>query len=109
MTLKQLVQRLTKLAANAKSPHIRRIAPFIALVGDGVETMGVHWELQYMRQVLLIVGTRRIVAKYVHPKRSPRRRGGIVFQQKIGNRLGPIVRGIYTLDDAIAFRQRPSL
>jgi hypothetical protein len=109
MTLKQLVQYLTKLAANARSPHVRRVAPFIALLGDGVEQLGAHWEIHYMRQVLLIVGERRIVAHYVHPKQSPRRRGGIVFQEKIGNRLGPVVRGIYTLDDAIAFRQRPSL
>jgi hypothetical protein len=114
MTLKQLVQYLTKLAANARSPHVRRVAPFIALLGDGVEQLGAHWEIHYMRQVLLVTDDeRRIVVHYVHPKHatedSPRRRGGIVFQQKIGNRLGPVVRGIYTLDDAIAFRQRPSL
>src|SRR4029077_14312313 len=106
MTLDQLIQYLTKLAANAKLKHVRRIAPFIALLGAGVEKMGARWEIHYMRQVLLIVGKRRIVARYQHPKISPRQRGGIVFQRKIGNRLGPVVRGIYTLDDAIAFSQK---
>jgi hypothetical protein len=100
---------LTKLAANAKNYHINRVAPFIALLGDGVEKMGVHWEIHYMRQVLLIVGKRRIVAKFQHTKTSPRQHSGIVFREKFGNRLGPVVRGIYTLDDAIAFRERPSL
>jgi hypothetical protein len=109
MTLKQLIEYLTKLAANARSPHVRRVAPFIALVGEGVEQLGVHWEIHYMRQVLLVVGKRRIVASYQHPKQSPRHRGGIVFREKHGNRLGPVMLGIYTLDDAIAFKQNPRI
>lgn len=109
MTLKQLIEYLTKLAANAKRPHIRRVAPFIKLIGDGVEQLGVHWEIHYKHQVLLRDGERRIVVRYQHPKPSPRQWGGIVFREKHGNRLGPVVRGIYTLDDAIAFYQNPRI
>jgi hypothetical protein len=111
VTLNQLIQYLTKLAANARSAHVRRVAPFIALIGEGVKQLGdVRFQLRYVRQVLLVVGKRRIVASYRHPKQSPRQRGGIIFQQLLrGNRLGPVVLAIHTLDDAIAFRQRPML
>jgi hypothetical protein len=105
----QLIERLTALAANAKSPHIRRVAPFVAILADGLEQMGASYTMRYSRQALIISGDRQFVGRYQHPNRLPRQRGAIVFKELHRGRPGRVVRAISTLDEAIAFKQNPTL
>ena len=68
----RLIERLTRLALNRPSPHVRRIAPLIRIVGAGLRKAG-HQIEPRVRYVSLDGGAFR--AKYVHPDRSPRQRG----------------------------------
>jgi hypothetical protein len=100
------IQRLTQLAANAKSPHVRRVAGLVRLALEGLKKAGIPWEAR-ARYVSINNGVLR--GRYLHPHRAPRRRGALVIQKMRGTRLGPIVRTISTLPEAIDFYKNPRL
>ena len=104
--MEEEIQRLTQLAANAPSPHIRRIAGFIRLGLEGLNKAGIAWEA-HKRYVSIDDGSYR--GRYRHPTRVPRQRGRLVVHKMEGNRLGPIVRSISTLPEAIAFYNDPRI
>jgi len=102
------IDRLTQLAANYRSPHVRRIAALIRPALEALDAAGVTWERPRGKRYIVIAGgTMR--ARYVHPFRSPRRRGGLEIYQMNGNRRGRTVARISTFEDVVAFRRNPRL
>lgn len=102
----QEIQRLTLLAATAKSPHVRRIAGLVRLVLEGLTKVGIPWEAR-QRYVSINNGAYR--GSYIHPHRAPRRRGALIIRKMRGQRLGPIVETISTLPEAISFYNDPGI
>jgi hypothetical protein len=102
------IDRLQQFAANYRSLHVRRIAPLIRPVLEALDAAGVTWEWpEGKRYIVLAGGAMR--GRYVHPFRSPRRRGGLEIYRMNGNRRGRVVQFIRTFEDAAAFRRNPQL
>lgn len=109
---RRLKDRLTMRAAQAASPHVRRITPMIGMVFDGLARLGAEIAPHRERQVVITLGERELLGRYEHPipdSRGPRRAGRLAIYERAGRSVGRLVATFATEEEAWSFRQRPRL
>jgi hypothetical protein len=94
-------QQLVRKAANHKSTHVRRFAPIIDIVLDGLDRHDISWAGHKINQIKI----GNYIGKYQHPTRQPRAGGRLEICERLRNRR--LMLSINTMDDAIAFRANP--